>query len=57
MTDYGFDERSASILLGQALEIDVANVVDPNFTVVTKIKKRLLPAKKWTAIQSEAARG
>jgi len=45
MADYGFDERSASILMGQALEIDVANVVDPNFTVVTKIKKRFLPAK------------
>jgi hypothetical protein len=45
MTDDGFDERNASILTGQALEIDLANVVDPNFTVVTKIKKRFLPAK------------
>jgi amidase len=43
MTDYGFDERSASLLMGEALEIDVANIVDPNFTVVTKIRKQYLP--------------
>jgi amidase len=43
MSDYGFDERSASILMGEALEIEIANIVDPNFTVVTKIKKRFLP--------------
>jgi acetamidase/formamidase len=46
MTDYGFDERSASILMGEALEIDVANIVDPNFTVVTKIAKKYLPPGK-----------
>jgi amidase len=45
MEDYGFDERSASILMGQALQIEVANIVDPNFTVVTKIRKRFLPAR------------
>jgi len=43
MDDYGFDERSASLLMGEALEIDVANIVDPNFTVVTKIRKQFLP--------------
>lgn len=43
--DYGFDERSASLLMGEALEIDVANIVDPNFTVVTKIRKQYLPTR------------
>lgn len=43
MSDYGFDERGSSLLLGQALEYDIANVVDPHFTVVAKIRKDLLP--------------
>ena len=42
MADYGFDERGSSLLLGHALEYDVANVVDPHFTVVAKIRKDLL---------------
>lgn len=42
MTDYGFDERGASLLMGHALEYEIANVVDPHFTVVAKIKKELL---------------
>lgn len=42
MAEYGFDERGASMLMGQALEYDVANVVDPHFTVVAKLPKRLL---------------
>jgi hypothetical protein len=29
--------------MGQALEYEVANVVDPNFTVVAKVRKALLP--------------
>lgn len=41
--DYGYSERAASLLLGQAMEYDIANVVDPNFTVVAKIRKALLP--------------
>ncbi len=45
MNDYGFDERSASLLMGQALEIDTANIVDPNFTVVVKINKKYLPRR------------
>ena len=45
MSDYGFDERSASILMGEALEIEVANIVDPNFTMVTKIRKKYLPGR------------
>ncbi|MFN8060459.1 MAG: hypothetical protein U0Q12_14995 [Vicinamibacterales bacterium] len=39
VSDYGLSERGASILLGQSLEYDVANVVDPSFTVVAKIRK------------------
>jgi acetamidase/formamidase len=42
MSDYGFDERGSSLLLGHALEYDIANVVDPHFTVVAKIRKEYL---------------
>ena len=41
--DYGLTERGAQLLMGQAAEYEVANVVDPNFTVVAKIRKALLP--------------
>ena len=46
MNDYGFDERGSSLLLGHAMEYDIANVVDPHFTVVAKIRKDLLPAQR-----------
>ncbi|MEZ5395530.1 MAG: acetamidase/formamidase family protein [Bryobacterales bacterium] len=42
MSDYGFSERGSSLLMGHALEYDIANVVDPHFTVVAKIRKDLL---------------
>jgi hypothetical protein len=42
IADYGFDERGSSMLLGQAMQIDVANVVDPHFTAVAKIRKSFL---------------
>ncbi len=42
VTDYKYSERGASLLMGQALEYEVANVVDPNFTVVAKIRKALI---------------
>lgn len=45
MASYGFSERSAQTFMGQALEIEVANIVDPNFTAVAKIRKGLLPAR------------
>ena len=32
--------------MGQALEYEVANVVDPHFTVVAKIRKSILTALK-----------
>lgn len=42
MSDYGYSERGASLLMGQALEYEIANVVDPNFTVVAKVQKSVL---------------
>lgn len=45
VTDYGFSERAAAALMGQALEYEVANVVDPNFTMVAKVRKSLLPRR------------
>ena len=43
--EYGFDERGSSLLMGHALEYDIANVVDPHFTVVAKIRKSYLSRK------------
>jgi amidase len=40
--DYGFDERGSSLLMGQAMESEIANVVDPEFTIVAKMRKRYL---------------
>ncbi len=42
MESYGFDERGASVLLGQAMEYEISNVVDPEFTIVAKMRKRYL---------------
>ena len=43
MADYGFSERGASTFMGQAMEYEIANVVNPNFTVVAKVRKSMLP--------------
>lgn len=40
--EYGFEKWDAYTLLGQAGENTVANIVDPNYTVVAKIRKRYL---------------
>jgi amidase len=46
MESYGFDERGASLLLGQGMEYEISNVVDPEFTIVAKMRKRFLgPAR------------
>ena len=45
MADYGLTERGAQMLMGQATEYEIANVVDPNFTVVAKIRKAVLPKR------------
>jgi len=42
MEGYAFDERGASLLLGQAMELEISNVVDPEFTIVAKMRKRYL---------------
>jgi len=42
VADYGMTERGAQIFMGQATEYEIANVVDPNFTVVAKIRKAML---------------
>ena len=42
MAEYGLDERGSSLLMGQAMESEIANVVDPEFTVVAKMRKRYL---------------
>lgn len=42
MSDYGFDERGSSLLMGHVLEYDIANIVDPHFTVVAKMPKSYL---------------
>jgi amidase len=43
VTDYGFDKMEAYQLLGQAAEIEVANVVDPQYSVACVLDKRFLP--------------
>ena len=45
MSEYGFTERGAAIFMGQALEYEIVNVVDPSFTVVAKIRKSLVPRR------------
>jgi len=45
VADYGFSERGAAAFMGQAAEYEVANVVDPNFTVVAKVPRNLLPRR------------
>src|SRR2546427_3625963 len=45
MSDYGMTERGAQTFMRQATEYEVANVVDPSFTVVAKIRKTMLPRR------------
>lgn len=42
MQDYGLSERGAGLLMGQMLEYEVGNVVDPHFTMVAKMRKATL---------------
>jgi acetamidase/formamidase len=41
---YGLDKLDAYQLLSQISEVPLANVVDANYSVVTKVSKRLLPS-------------
>ena len=45
VADYGFDRLDAYQIASQAGTVRVANVVDPNYTVVAKFTKRLLPKR------------
>jgi amidase len=45
-TEYGFDRWEALQVLSQVGSAQVANVVDPNFTVVAKFPKKYLPRQK-----------
>lgn len=46
VTDYGLDMMDAYQLCSQVGVVDVAQVVDPNYTVVAKIHKKYLPSGK-----------
>jgi acetamidase/formamidase len=43
--DYGLDDTSSSLLLGQTVEYDLANVFDPAYTMVCKVRKSFLPGR------------
>ena len=45
VADYGFDRMDAYQIASQAGVVRVANVVDPNYTVIAKFPKRLLPKR------------
>ena len=44
-SEYGFDRWEALQVMSQVGTAQVANVVDPNYTVVSRFPKRYLPAK------------
>jgi len=46
IADYGFEKMEAFQVASQIGEVRVANVVDPNYTVVAKFPKKFLPPKK-----------
>jgi acetamidase/formamidase len=46
VAEYGFDKMEAFQIASQAGEVRVANVVDPNYTVVAKFPKKFLPARR-----------
>ena len=43
--DYGFDKLDAYQIVSQAGHSRIANVVDPNYTIMAKFPKKLLPPK------------
>jgi amidase len=45
VSEYGFEKMEAFQVVSQVGEVRVANIVDPNYTVVAKFPKRLLPPK------------
>jgi amidase len=45
-TDYGLSEMDAYELLSKVGEVHLNEMVDPNYVIVAKVKKKYLPAKK-----------
>jgi len=45
-SEYGFEKLDALQFVSQVAEMRVANMVDPNHTMVVKVKKRYLPQKQ-----------
>jgi amidase len=45
-TDYGLSVTAASSLMGQVVRYDVGNVFDPAYTMVCRIAKKWLPARR-----------
>ena len=41
--DFGLSEKSVSLFVGQAIEYEIASLVEPHFTVVAKVRKAYLP--------------
>jgi acetamidase/formamidase len=41
--DFGLSEKAVSILVGQAIEYEIASAIEPNVTVVAKVRKAYLP--------------
>ena len=41
--DFGLNEQSVSVFMGQALEYEVASLAEPHVTVVAKVRKSYLP--------------
>jgi acetamidase/formamidase len=46
VADYGFEKMEAFQVASQVGEVRVANIVDPNYTVVAKFPKALLPPRR-----------
>ena len=42
VSDFGLDERTVHVLLGEAVEYDMGNMFDPAYTFVCKIPKQVL---------------
>ena len=59
VADYGFDKMEAYQVASQVGVVRVANVVDPNYTVIAKFPKALLPPASSTAraVQRRAQAG
>lgn len=45
-SDYGLSERDAYELLSVAMESNISQLVDPNYTVLVKIRKEYLPSRR-----------